>query len=122
MSHRRTETGKRGEQLAIEFLVAAGYRIVERNYREKCGEIDIIARDGPTLVFIEVKARRNRRYGDPVEAVTFHKQRQISTTALLYLSRHGLLEAPARFDVVGVDLPDAARPQIAHLKDAFSTG
>lgn len=122
MSHRRTETGKRGEQLAIEFLVAAGYRIVERNYREKCGEIDIIARDGPTWVFIEVKARRNRRYGDPVEAVTSHKQRQISTTALLYLSRHGLLETPARFDVIGVDLADAARPQIAHLKDAFSTG
>lgn len=122
MSRRRTEIGKRGEQLAVDFLAAAGYRIVERNYREKCGEIDIIARDGPTWVFIEVKARQSRRYGAPVEAVTSRKQHQISTTALLYLSRQGLLEAPARFDVVGIDLADAARPRIDHLKDAFSTG
>jgi putative endonuclease len=122
LSRQRSETGKQGEQLAADFLVAAGYRIVERNYREKCGEIDIIARDGPTWVFIEVKARRSRRYGAPVEAVTSHKQHQISATALLYLSRHGLLEAPARFDVVGIDLADIVRPQIVHIKDAFTTG
>lgn len=119
MSQQSANLGSRGEQLAADFLSASGYRIIARNYREKCGEIDIIARDGATHVFVEVKTRQGDRFGDPFEAITAHKQQQIQRTALLYLSRHGLLDEPARFDVVGVEFKSDA-PLITHLKDAFT--
>lgn len=118
MSLMRISTGKRGEALAAAYLAGAGYRIIERNYRCLFGEVDIVAEEGGTLVFVEVKSRRSDRYGDPQLAVDQKKQKQISKTALHYLAEHRLRHRPARFDVVAVKLPPAG-PQIELIRNAF---
>lgn len=94
--------GRTAEKRAARFLRRSGYRIVETNYRNRIGEIDIIARERDTLVFVEVKARRSARYGSPKHAVTQPKQRKITMTALAYLKETGQSQAKARFDVVAV--------------------
>ena len=91
------------EKDAAVLLKHAGYRIVSRNYRNAIGEIDIIARDGGTLVFVEVKARRSPRFGSAKTAVTLQKRTKLIRTALLYLKETGQSGASARFDVVTVD-------------------
>ena len=96
-------------------------RILLRGYRTSRGEIDLIARDGNTLVFVEVKTRRR---GEPAEAVTPEKQRRITAASLHFLKRHGLLDGPrdvpCRFDIVAVVWPDGlGRPDIEHHPDAF---
>lgn len=102
--HTRAQ-GRVGEDVAIEWLERQGYRIVERNATTKAGEIDVVARDGDVLCFIEVKARANRVYGPAVEAVTPHKQRRLARAASLYLVLHPT-DAPCRFDVLGMDMTD----------------
>lgn len=94
-------TGKEGEEVAAQFLLKQGYKILERNFRTSRGEIDIIARDGSTLVFIEVKARTDDLHGAPQAAVGYRKQIKLSHTALAYLSQKGIA-CPCRFDVVSV--------------------
>jgi putative endonuclease len=92
-------------------------RIIVRNYRTAQGEVDLIARDGDTVVFVEVKARRR---GEPAEAVTAEKQRRLTLAALHFLKRHRLLEYPGRFDVVAVVWPESGRvPSVEHFRDAF---
>jgi putative endonuclease len=92
-------------------------RIIVRNYRTPQGEVDLIARDGDTVVFVEVKTRRR---GEPAEAVTAEKQRRITLAALHFLKRHRLLECAGRFDVVAVVWPDADKsPVVEHIRDAF---
>jgi len=118
LSRERISLGKRGEEIAVAHLQAEGYHIEARNYRQKTGEIDIICRDGDTYVFVEVKTRQHGRFGHPTEAVTWRKQMQISRTATLYLQRRGQLDAPARFDVVGIILAEHG-PEISHVIDAF---
>jgi putative endonuclease len=113
--------GDRGERASARFLRRKGMRILQRGYRTTLGEIDLIARDGGTLVFVEVKTRRR---GEPAEAVTPLKQRRITQAALHFLKRHGLLDAPravpCRFDIVAVVWPDGrGRPTIEHIPDAF---
>ena len=108
-----------GEAIAATFLQGCKYTIVERNFRCKCGEIDIIARDGKTIVFVEVKTRRNLAFGPPQLAVNPFKQRQISKAALTWLAQRKLLEVPARFDVVAILLRDHSVPEIEQIKDAF---
>jgi len=109
--------GEKGEGLAIEFLRKQGYKIVRRNYRTKIGEIDIIAIDKDTLVFIEVKARESMEYGHPFEAVNSNKRRKIANVAHLYLKK--LKDVPpCRFDVVSVYRVQGD-PQIELIKDAF---
>ncbi len=94
-------------------------RILTRGSRAHFGEIDLIARDGDTLVFVEVKARR---HGVPAEAVTPEKQRRITLAALSFLRKHGLLEQRCRFDVVAIVWPDDRRePQIDHIRNAFES-
>jgi putative endonuclease len=95
-----------------------GYRILEQNYRTVLGEIDIIARDRDTLVFVEVKARTSWRYGNPKSAVTPRKQRKISMVALHYLKSTAQSRVKARFDVVAIHSASAA-PQIELIKNAF---
>jgi len=113
-------TGRLGESLAAEFLLGQGYAIVEKNYRKRYGEVDIIARDGDTLVFVEVKTRQSTVFGTPFEAVDGRKQRQLSRVAQEYLQSRGLIDAPARFDVVAIRLDRDSRPTaIDHLKNAF---
>ena len=117
--------GQRGEAVAAHFLKRLGYRIIERSARRRFGEIDIVAVDprgpaGRTVVFVEVKTRASHDAGHPADAVDDRKQRQLSRVALAYLKGHGLLECPARFDVVAVTWPtDAKKPVIEHYKSAF---
>ena len=119
MLNRQQQFGKRSERLAAEFLKRTGYRILETNYRSKLGEIDIIAREKGTLVFVEVKARNTSRFGSPKAAVTPAKQRKISMAALDYLKRSGQTGASARFDVVAIDTA-SGKIDIEVIKNAFA--
>ena len=114
----RQELGKRGEAQAAELLKRRGYKILEQNYRSRLGEIDIIARDRQTLVFVEVKARTSSDYGPPKAAVTPAKQRKISMAALGYLKETGQTRVKARFDVVTL-LGAGPKTRIDIIKNAF---
>jgi putative endonuclease len=114
----RQSFGKIGEDLACRALEARGYAIVARRYRRRRGEIDIIARDGPTLVFVEVKARHGREFGAAVEAVTRLKRRRIVRLAMDYLMRERLTNTPCRFDVVSVSL-ESGEPRVEVYPNAF---
>jgi len=96
-----------------------GYRILERNFRCRLGEIDLVAREKGELVFIEVKTRTSTHFGLPQEAVNWHKQRRLSRLAQFYLASRGLTEMNCRFDVVAVLLTDGGKPQVEIIKDAF---
>jgi putative endonuclease len=109
--------GDRGEREAARYLRRQGFRILVRGYRTPRGEVDLIARDGNTLVFVEVKTRRQ---GEPAEAVTHEKQRRLTLAALQFLKRHHLFEQRSRFDVVAIVWPDLDRaPAIEHIRNAF---
>jgi len=111
--------GEAGEQAAAAFLTSLGYRIVARNVRFRSGEIDLIARDGSVLVFVEVKTRRGRRFGTPGEAVTPQKQRKLIRLASLYLARLGGEPPPCRFDVVEVEPGPDGRYRCEVIRGAF---
>jgi len=112
--------GARGEAAAAKFLKRQGYIIVGRSERDRIGEMDLVAVDGRTVVFVEVKTRTSHNKGHPSEAVDADKQRRLTRIALAYLRRHDLLEHAARFDVVAVTWPvDIAKPTIEHFKNAF---
>jgi len=112
--------GQRGEHEAARFLKQQGYKIVARGDRAVLGELDLVAVDGRTIVFVEVKTRESQEAGHPAEAVDAEKQRRLSRVALAFLRRHELLEYPARFDVVAITWPRAAkRPTIEHIRHAF---
>jgi len=110
--------GKRAEDSAADFLKQRGYNIIRRNYRNKLGEIDIVARHQGIICFVEVKARRSARYGLPQEAVSQSKQAKISRVALSFLKENGLLDSKARFDVVSI-LYSVDHPKIDLIQDAF---
>src|SRR5687768_1632782 len=118
MSLDRQTLGKMGEDLACRELERRGYAILARRYRRRGGELDIIARDGPTLVFVEVKAREGREFGEAGEAVGYSKRRRMTGVALDYLARQHLVDCPCRFDVVSILLQDG-RPQIEVYQNAF---
>jgi putative endonuclease len=112
--------GQRGEDAAARFLRRRGYKIVARQERYKLSELDIVAVDGRTVVFVEVKTRESLDGGGPEEAVTPEKQKRMTRAALGFLRRHGLLEHAARFDVVAVTWPPGQRrPRIEHFVNAF---
>lgn len=111
---------RRGERAAERFLRRLGYQIVARRQRGRLGELDLVAVDRRTIVFVEVKTRTSHQAGHPAAAVGPEKQQQLTRLALAYLKRHELLEYPARFDVVAVTWPPRARrPKIEHFKNAF---
>ena len=115
------QDGDWGEALVAEYLEARGCCIVEKEWRCRFGEIDLIAEQEGTLLFVEVKLRTNLRYGMPRESVTAKKQEKLRSAALLYLSMHGL-DAPARFDVAEVytDVHHSARStHIEYIENAF---
>ncbi len=118
MTEERLSLGRWGEEEAVRFLRRLGMKIVERNFRTPVGEIDIIARHGRTLVFIEVKTRRGNLFGTPQEAVGPFKQRQIVRTAQWYLNNGSGRGLQPRFDVIAVR-PAGAGAQIEHIPDAF---
>lgn len=118
MSRRRVALGKIGEDLACCELRRRGYQILARRYRRMGGELDIVARDGRTLVFVEVKARAGGAFGEPAEAVTPTKRRRMTQVALEYASRHRLTNCPCRFDVVSISIRGGA-PVIDVYENAF---
>ena len=112
--------GDAGERQAAKFLKRLGYRIVTRRFRFGRGDIDLVALDGQTIVFVEVKTRRSSDWGTPEEAVDHFKQKQLTKLALAFLKRYNLLERAARFDVVSIVWPDDRQPpKITHFQNAF---
>lgn len=108
------QSGIEGENAAVEYLQNQGYKILRRNFSVKVGEIDIIALDGNTLVFIEVKSRENLRFGHPIESIGYKKVRSIIKTAQWYMLAEKKQNSSCRFDVIEV-----LRGQINHVKNAF---
>ena len=108
--------GQQGEQLAADFLAEAGLVVVERNWRCKEGEIDIVAVDGRTLVICEVKTRSSVRYGTPLEAITRQKARRLRKLAVLWVNAHGLIFDQIRIDVVGVLREASGEFTIEHVQ------
>jgi putative endonuclease len=106
--------GARSEERAVAHLEREGYRIVERNYRCKVGELDIVARDGDVLVFVEVRSRRDSERGSAVDAVTWHKRNKVSRVARAYLAWRRPRFDEARFDVVAI-----TGDELVHIKDAW---
>ena len=120
MSNSNIKIGKIGESFAVDYLKAQDYWILERNYRLRFGEIDLIARQGRRTVFIEVKTRRSLKFGAPQTAVTPTKQKQISKVALSYLQERNLLGAACRFDVIAVYLSlKCELIDLQHIENAF---
>jgi putative endonuclease len=112
--------GVRGEEAAARYLKKLGYVIVARGHRDNIGEIDLVAVDGRTVVFVEVKTRTSHNAGHPADAVDEKKQQRLTRLAMSYLKRHDLFECSARFDVIAVTWPDEnSRPTIEHFQNAF---
>jgi putative endonuclease len=118
MSRQRIAFGKTGEDLAVEELERRGYAIVDRRWRTRAGEIDIIARDGETLVFVEVKARDDHEFGDGAESVTMRKRQTIVRLAQHYVQDTRWVDRPCRFDVVTIHL-DSGQPVVTLYSNAF---
>ena len=110
--------GRQGELEAERFLLAQGYEVLMRNYRCPAGELDLVVRDQDTLVFVEVRTQSGQKFGDPLESVTFRKQRQIIKAATHYMMRYHIVREPLRFDVIGIKWTGTA-PCIIHVKGAF---
>ncbi|MFZ1947461.1 MAG: YraN family protein [bacterium] len=118
MADRRRD-GAVFEDLASSYLEARGYRILERNVILLRKEVDIVAADGDTIVFIEVKGRRSARFGCASEAVAARKQHHLVKAAVAYLGRRGLWASPCRFDVIAVDATPGRKPVFEHIENAF---
>lgn len=115
----KTSFGREGEELARRYLEKKGYRFLDGNFRTTHSEIDLIMNDGGTLVFIEVKSRQNRRYGEPVEAVNPAKQRHIRIGAKAYVMKRRIENRRIRFDVVEVMVSPAGETRFRHTRNAF---
>ena len=118
MTEQRQQLGELGEDLASRELTSRGYAILARRYHTRHGEIDIVAQDGETIVFVEVKRRRTREFGTAAEAVTRWKQRRVAAMAVDYLARNRLADRPCRFDVVAID-DEESGPRITVYPNAF---
>jgi putative endonuclease len=105
----KTELGRWGEMIASQALESHGYQVVEKNWRCKTGELDLVTRDGECWVFVEVKVRSSDTFGTPEEAVTPTKQERLLTTGMMYLAEHGLEEVGWRIDVVAIKLADSGK-------------
>jgi len=113
--------GESGENLACDELRRRGYAILDRRYRTRAGEIDIVARDGNALVFVEVKTRRSARYGRPGDALTFAKRHRVTMMAADWLARHRIRASECRFDVVAVTVVEG-RSSVTVVRGAFIVG
>ena len=115
----RQSVGRIGEAAAATRLEESGLALLQRRYRRRLGEIDLIALEGELVVFVEVKARRTARYGWPAESVTPAKRRRIARVALCFLAERGWLDRPSRFDVIEVYLEGSTVKRVRHIVDAF---
>ena len=116
--------GKKGEDIALSYLTEKGYELVARNYRfSRYGELDLVMRDGKYLVFIEVRTKKNKLYGSPLETIDYDKRRQIEKMAQLFLVKEKLSQDTfCRFDAIGIILSNNNEPEIEHIQDAFIIG
>ena len=112
-------TGRRGERVACRFLLKEGFDILARRFRGRSGEVDLIAFEGETLVFVEVKTRQSREYGSPWEFVDWEKQQRFRRTAEEFIARHDLGQFSYRFDIVSVIAPAGEVEEITLYRDAF---
>ena len=119
VTYQRQLLGLVGEDIAARTLEARGYAILERRFRTDRGEIDIVATDGETLVFVEVKARADQEFGSAAECVTPAKQRQVARMAAEYLAVRHVTDRPCRFDVVAIDLALSSDPKVTVYPGAF---
>jgi putative endonuclease len=119
MTLQRQALGESGENLAVRELTARGYAILARRYRTRHGEIDIVAEQGATIVFVEVRARATAEFGRAAETVTDRKKRKVTAMAVEYLARHRVTNRPCRFDVVAIDDALSAEPAIVVYPHAF---
>lgn len=119
MTKTRQALGLLGERIAARWLSRQGWEIVEHRFRSGHRDVDLIARQGGVVAFVEVKARRGDAFGSPVEAVHARKRRELSRSAQVWVDRHGEENAQYRFDVIGV-LLDGERVRVRHVPDAFS--
>ncbi|MGA7203185.1 MAG: YraN family protein [Specibacter sp.] len=108
--------GQSGERVAADYLEDLGIRVIDSNWRCPAGEIDLVALDGAELVIVEVKTRRSRRYGDPLEAVTAAKLQRLRTLAVLWAREHRHVMGSLRVDAVGIIMDGRSAPSIDHLK------
>lgn len=115
---KRQAIGKRGEYVAGQYLESLGYCLLGHNYHTRYGELDLIAQDGETIVFVEVKTRRGEAFGTPEEAITQRKRAHLCRAALAYLQERNLMDSACRFDVIGIVIGGSA-PRVAHTRDAF---
>ena len=123
MGRASKEVGAHGEELAAKHLAANGYRVLDRNWRWRQGELDLVAEKGGEVVFVEVKARRSHAFGTPEEAVTRVKQRKLIRTAQAYLARQGRQADPWRIDVIALDLnAQGELVRLEHLENAVGQG
>ncbi|MGH7927091.1 MAG: YraN family protein [Candidatus Binatia bacterium] len=118
VENQKQALGREGERIAEQFLKKKGYKLVERNYRCRGGEVDLIVLDRRILVFVEVKTRTDHGFGSPLEAVEPRKQRRMILAAQLFLHQKNLHERDARFDVVGISWP-GTEPLVEHIQNAF---
>lgn len=114
---KRKQTGRRGEELAAGYLQQKGYAIIERNWRCPVGELDVIAQDGLTLVFVEVRTRQGSRFGRAEESITPAKQARLIELAQTYLQEKTISPQAWRIDVVAIQI-EGGRPQVTHLENA----
>ena len=116
----KQEIGRQGEQLAAKFLQARGLVVLEFNFYTRYGEIDLIAKDKEEYVFVEVKTRKSKKYGEPQESVNRAKQRNLIRTAQMYLKKHNLEEVDWRIDVIAIYLQNDKEPEINYIENAVT--
>lgn len=118
MSAARQELGEIGERIAERWLVRRGWRIIGRRFRSGHRDLDLIAHREGMVAFVEVKARSSNEFGDPVQAVSWRKQRELGRSAKVWIDRHGRGDEAYRFDVIGI-LIDRDRVRVRHIENAF---
>ena len=117
----RKELGNKGEGVAVDYLKANGFKVIERNFRCRMGEIDVVVKKDGELFFVEVKTRSSDQFGDPLEAITYRKQRQVVKIAKLFLLKYEKKEVRCHFSALGIKLTDSISPSIKFIPDAFTT-
>lgn len=116
MVNTRKKLGNRGEKIAAKFLRKQGYRIIEKNYHSRLGEIDIVAKENESIVFVEVKTRCSTDFGLPEEALSYDKRRRLSKLALGYLAHRRIKDTNCRFDVVSILMDNNRANKVKHIK------
>ena len=120
MTKARQELGKWGEDLALDYLIKKGYVLIERNFSNKYGEIDLIMKDHETIVFVEVRVRSSNYSGTPIESINYKKQKKLLAMGRVYLLKRFKTEnIDCRFDALGISLETSQKPIIEHLENAF---